>query len=456
MIATDPLRQGVAGNRPAPFPFAFASESPHYDVPSSPLRDQSAAASEECPTILIAASAINESIDAARVADAIAEGVRASLPSARVMQTPSRVTGTGLMEEIVAIAGGTIERVRLLGPHGEDVIGHFGLFGPAHELTAVIAVGEAVELASLPPARRDFTSASSRNTGQLMAAAMDRGAGRIIIGCGDSGAYDGGIGMASALGVRFLDSSRAEITEAGGLLRLATIDLSHRDRRLDEMSIEVVVDPDNDLLGPQGIARLHAPRGGASEAQVLRLEQGLARYAAVVRQSLGIDVAGLPGGGASGGLAAGLVAFVGARLTSARAFAKHDAALQACLAAADIVIVVKDSLDANSLDATVDSARHEPAVASGKILTEHPAPDEVPSWVVRQARAQGLPVIALTADLLLDDGGTAADAEAVGVIAPVTWAGNHPMLRIGTRLRDVSVTAIRKLLAGWQRRTEAT
>src|SRR5690606_28969417 len=152
-----------------------------------------------------------------------------------------------------------------------------------------------------PHGRRDPSCASSRGIGQLVRAALDRGARRIVIGCGDGGANDGGIGMATELGIRFLDSNRMEIVEAGGLQRLSG----------------------SDLLGRRGTARLFAARGGASDTQARRLELGLARYAEVVRGLSGIDVARLPGGGAGGGLAAGFASFLGARLTPRVDFLRH-------------------------------------------------------------------------------------------------------------------------------------
>jgi glycerate kinase len=442
MIATDAASLPT-GFHPVPFGFALPLQENAAQDPVPGSGGVTVDRHADCPTVLIAASGINQNLDASRVAAAIADAVRAALPSARVMPTPGHFTGGGFLEELVWLSGGTIERLSLLGPHGEDIPGQLGLIGPADELTAVIAVEEALQVSSLPHERGDLTSASSRCIGQLMKAALDRRVRRIIIGCGAGGAYDGGIGMASALGIRFLDPRRVEIAEAGGLLRLATIDMSHRDRRLDGVSIEAVVDPCSDLLGPQGVTRVHGPRTGASQPQVLRLERGLTRYAQVVRQALGIDVTGLPGGGASGGLAAGLVAFVGARLTSQRSFMKHAAALQPCLAAADLVIVVQDGMDA--------------ALAAPRLAPTADAlaaPEEVPAWVARQARAQGLPVITLTADRLLDAGGAGGGDEVSNVIAPAAWGGNHPMIRTGARLRDVSVTAMRKLLNGWNQAAE--
>ena len=442
---------GGGAVHPFPFHLRLSSHERLREQDSGPVPlDVSFQAHVASPTVLIAASALSEGLDAPQVAAAVAEGVRAALPSARVMQMPGPLAGPGFLEELVALSGGRIERISLLGLHGEVFPAQLGLIGPSSELTAVIAAEAADEDRFALYKRQDPTCASSRSTGQLIQAALDRGVRRIIVGCGEGGACDGGIGMASALGIRFLDEQRSEIAEAGGLLRLAAIDLTHRDRRIDEVSIEAVVDPSSDLLGPQGVARVHGPRTGASEPQVLRLERGLVRYAEVVRQSLKIDVPALPGGGACGGLAAGLVAFAGARLTSRRAFLRHAAALQACLAAADLVIVVEDRID--------------PAHAAGHVQPPSPAAagdalDQVHAWVARQARAQGLPVIALYSNDLLEAGGEAGacgGVDAHAAFAPAAWGGGRPMTGTTARLRDVSRASLRHLLRGWDRAAEPT
>ncbi len=390
-------------------------------------------------TVLVAAAAGAKAVAAAQVAAAIADGVLATFPSARVLQVPDLETGTCFIEQMVALSDGAIERISLPGPHGEVFVGKLGLCGPRDNLTAVIATEEVVELGPGAGQLRDPTSASSRAIGQLILTALDRGARSIIVGCGSSGTYDGGIGMAEALGVRFFDAQRAEIVEAGGLLRLAAIDMSHRDSRLDSVSIQAVVDPAHELLGPCSVAPTQAPGHGASPSQVLRLERGLAKFAKVVREHLGLDVAAIPGAGAAGGLAAGLVAFAGALIVSRSTFLDQCSVLQSALASADMAIVA----DAAS-DPAGECAPSAAVAGSGHAC----------DWLDRKAAALGLPVIAVPLEQLFkdtepsnqDDPGGAPPFE-TSAAGEASWVGRYR----GMRLHAAGADALRRALGGWQR-----
>jgi glycerate kinase len=397
-----------------------------------------AAREQRSLTVLVAAAARAEAVAAAQVAAAIADGVLATFPSARVLQVPDLDTGTCFIEQMVALSDGWIDRISLPGPHGEMFLGKLGLCGPRDSLTAVIATEEVVALEPGADRLRDPTSASSRAIGQLIVSALDRGARSIIVGCGSSGTYDGGIGMAEALGIRFFDAQRAEIVEAGGLLRLAAIDMSHRDSRLDRVSIQAVVDPAHELLGPCSVAPIQAPGHGASPSQVLRLERGLARFAQVVREHLGIDVAAIPGSGAAGGLAAGLVAFAGAVVVSRSTFLDQCTALQSALASADMAIVA---------DAAPDIAGGcvPPAALAGS--------GDACGWLDRKAAALGLPVIAVPLEQLFA-GSDPSNHEGPGAALPFATSGGDASWverYRGTRLHAAGADALRRALGGWQR-----
>ncbi len=321
-------------------------------------------------TVVVTTSGFRESLGPRAAVAAIAEGVHAASPGTRVLPVPV-IDGGVFAEEVTRLWSGAIATVTVPDEHGIPMLTRLGLAGPATERIAVIGVDEARDPRRASRDRRDPSRASSRGVGQLIRAALDRGARRVVIGCGDSGPNDGGIGMATELGIRFLDADRMEIVEAGGLQRLATTDMSHRDPRLDDVSIEVVVDPCNHLLGESGAAQLFAARTGAAPGQVRRLEIGFARYAEVIRHLSGRDVTRLAGGGAGGGLAAGLATFVGGRLTPRLEFLRHGLRLERHLEMADMAITAADG------ESTRDSAA------------------EVPAWLVWRARALGLPVVTL-------------------------------------------------------------
>jgi glycerate kinase len=264
--------------------------------------------------IVLAPNAFKGSLSATAAARAIARGVRAALPEARIEQVPVADGGDGLTEVMLEALGGQLHRVRVQGPRGREVDAPL-CYVPGARLAAVeMAVASGLTL--LPEHHRDPTRASTYGTGQLIAAALDLGAKHIVVGLGGSATTDGGIGMAAALGVRFLDARDQPVEPVGGrLAELARIDASGLDPRIRSTRVEAVCDVDNPLLGERGAARVYAPQKGASPEQVEALEAGLAHLAEVVGRD---PEAGahhlLPGAGAAGGLGFGLRAFLGAQL----------------------------------------------------------------------------------------------------------------------------------------------
>ena len=323
-------------------------------------------------TILVAPSGFKESLSADAAADHIADGVLRAMPEARILKAPMVDGGEGFTEALVGVTGGEIRRVTVTGPVGRPVESFFGLLGGQQTPTAVIEMAAAAGLRLVPRDRRDPTKTTSYGVGQLIAAALDAGARRILLGCGDSGINDGGAGMAQALGVRLLDAEGQEIGWGGGALhRLARIDMAGRDPRLDDVVIDAAVNWHNRLLGERGVARVFGPQKGATPAQVELLEAGLETYAARIRAATGVDVAAAQGAGASGGLGAGLMGMLGGRLHPRFELVMQYLDLDRLIAEADLVITAEGSLDGQT--------------PYGK----------VPCEVAQRAKRRGLPVIAL-------------------------------------------------------------
>ena len=202
----------------------------------------------------------------------------------------------------------------------------------------------------VPADMRDPMLTSTRGTGELIAAALDGGAKKIIVGIGGSATVDGGTGMAAALGVKFLDRDGRAITDCrGGRLNdIGDVDVSGLDPRIAETEIVVACDVTNPLTGPEGAARIYGPQKGAAPAQVEELERGLANLAGVIRARLGVDVSNLPGAGAAGGLGAGLAAFLGARLRSGVETVLPAVGLAEKMAGSDLVITAEGRVDGSS------------------------------------------------------------------------------------------------------------
>ncbi|MFN0190415.1 MAG: glycerate kinase [Aestuariivirga sp.] len=323
-------------------------------------------------TILVAPSGFKESLDVDQVCKAIAEGVRRAIPDARVLEAPMADGGEGFTKAIVNATAGTTHAVTVTGPIGQPVESFFGMMGGTHKKTAIIEMAAAAGLRLVPRDMRDPARTTSFGVGELIVAALDAGAERILIGCGDSGINDGGAGMAQALGVRLLDAAGREIGQGGGALAgLASIDMSGIDPRVAKTQIDVAVNWHNVLLGPRGVARVFGPQKGATPEQVEQLEQALETYATVIRRDLGLSIGNAHGSGASGGLGAGLVAFAGATLHPRFDVVMQYLKFDGLLGRADLLITAEGSLDGQS--------------PFGK----------VPCEVARRAREKGIPVIAL-------------------------------------------------------------
>lgn len=322
--------------------------------------------------ILIAPSGFKESLDVWEVTDAIATGVQRAMPTAVLLKAPMVDGGEGFVRALVCETNGTIRRAVVTGPIGLPINSFYGFLGGSGPKTAVIEIAAAAGLSLVPTNHRDPTRTTSFGVGELIREALDNGAERILIGCGDSGTNDGGAGMAQALGIGLFDCDDKPIGFGGAELgRITRIDLSRRDPRLDLVAIDAAVNEKNVLLGERGVARRFGPQKGATPEQVAVLEQALEVYARRILHTTGRNISIGPGTGASGGLGAGIAAFLGGRLRPRFEVIVPYLKLDELLAEADLVITGEGSLDG--------------LTPIGKIPTE----------VARRAKAYGLPVVAL-------------------------------------------------------------
>ncbi|WP_103535890.1 glycerate kinase [Streptomyces sp. SM11] len=392
--------------------------------------------------IAIAPSGFKESLSAARVAEAIAVGVRRVIPDADLDLIPLVDGGEGTAEALALAGGGRLVPVTATGPVGGPVPSHFALLGGGPvsgaapgPLTAVVEMAAVAGLALVPPGLRHPGATTTYGVGELIRAALDAGARRVLIGCGDSGTSDGGAGALQALGARLTDRHGRELRRGGGVLHeLEHIDPSGLDPRLAATELVVACNPHNVLCGKRGVARVFGPQKGATPAEVELLSAGLERLAAVLtrdlapafapRPGVAIDLRTAPGTGASGGLGAGLAA-VGARLLPRYDVLLDGLDLDARLARADFVITAEGALDHQTV--------------RGKI----------PAEVARRARAAGVPVLVLAGTI----GPGAQDVRAVGVdaysaILPAPMTLVEAIGRSGEFLADATERAMRIMALG--------
>jgi len=256
--------------------------------------------------------------------------------------------GEGTVQALVDATGGKQVTKLVSDPLGRRIRANFGVTGDGK--TAVIEMAAASGLALLKPAERNPMITSTRGTGELIKAALDRGAKHILVGIGGSATNDGGTGMARALGVRFLDRRGQEIMEGGGSLRnLAIIDMSGFDKRVKDVKIEVACDVTNPLCGPKGAASVYGPQKGATPVMVRELDKGLKNMAEVIVDCIGIKIANVPGSGAAGGLGAGLMAFCGAKLRAGVDIVIDSVGLAAKVRKCDLVITGEGRMDGQTV-----------------------------------------------------------------------------------------------------------
>ena len=298
--------------------------------------------------IIIAPDSFKDSLSAEGVAQAIAEGLAEVWPDAQCVQCPMADGGEGTVDAVLAACNGELRRQWVRGPLGGTVEARWGWLAASH--TAMIEMAEASGLQRVPPGQRDACSSSTYGTGELIRAALDLGARRIILAIGGSATNDAGAGAMQALGVQLLDD-RQQPLPAGGLAlaRLAHLNLERLDPRLAQVQFEIAADVNNPLCGPQGASAIFGPQKGADPAQVQQLDAALGHFADHCARVLPKDVRDEPGSGAAGGLGFAAKAFLGAQFRAGVEVVAELVGLDAAVRGADLVITGEGRFDAQTL-----------------------------------------------------------------------------------------------------------
>ena len=326
--------------------------------------------------IVIAPQSFKSSVSALTAAQAMERGVKRALPGCETFLIPVADGGDGTLEVLVNSTGGQIFRTIVTGPLGHAVEADWGVMGDGQ--TAVIEMARASGLAMVPHRRRNPRTTTTFGTGELIKNALDRGFDKIIVGMGGSATNDAGMGMATALGARFLDNQGKTLPKGGAALtQLDRIDITGLDTRLGDVTIIGATDVTNPLCGPTGASAIYGPQKGATPQMVTELDGALANFASVARRDLAIDFLneGHPGAGAAGGLGAGLMAFTECRLQSGIDLVCEVLNFEEHILGADLVLTGEGRADLSSIY------------------------DKAPVGVARKAAPHGVPTVILAGSL---------------------------------------------------------
>jgi glycerate kinase len=320
--------------------------------------------------IIAAPNAFKGSLSATEAANAMKKGILAAIPDCDIICVPVADGGDGLTEVMALALSGKLVEISVLDPVFEPLNSAFCL--AENQRVAVIEMARASGLALLPKEKQNPAKTSTYGTGELIHAALDRGMKRIVVGLGGSATCDGGIGMASALGYKFLDKDGMALVPIGGSLRMVhSIDRSKVDIRLQNVTFEGVCDVTNPLTGPNGASYVYSSQKGATIEQIKELDEGLENLAAVIQKEMGIDIREMAGAGAAGGLGGGLHAFLGAKLRKGIDLVIDITNLKEKIHGADLVLTAEGRID---------------------FQTKF---DKAPAGVARAAKEAGVPCIAV-------------------------------------------------------------
>lgn len=321
-------------------------------------------------TITLAFDSFKGSLTSEEVADAFQEGLLSALPHCTINKVCIADGGEGTAEALVRTLHGEWFETTVSDPLGRDIKARYGII--RHEHSAIMEMASASGLPLLSPEERNPMKTTTYGTGQLIAHAISQGCRKFLIGIGGSATNDGGTGMLRALAYRFLDKDGQELAGGGEILgHIHRIDASQALSQLSECQFTVACDVDNPLYGPNGAAHVFAPQKGADAEMVALLDKGLHVYAEAIQLSLGKDIAHIPGAGAAGGMGAGMIAMLDARLMKGIDLVLDAINFDDIIKGSDLVVTGEGRIDRQTL--------------MGK----------APGGVLKRATAQGIPTIAI-------------------------------------------------------------
>ena len=328
--------------------------------------------------IIIASDSFKGSLSSAEVAAAVAEGVRDVYPECKVVCLEAGDGGEGTSGALMKALGGSVVGCKAHDPLMRPIIADYGI--SADGRTAVIDMAAASGLTLLRSEERNPLLTTTFGTGEMIADALRRGCRRVIVGLGGSATNDGGTGMLTALGIRFLNA-RGEVLPGTGesLEKIVCADCSGALTGLAAAEFIAACDVESPLCGPRGAAYVYAPQKGADAAATEALDRGLRNFGEIAETVYGHGILEADGAGAAGGAGAGMMAYLHARMVPGAELLLDALDFDKLIADADLVITGEGRMDEQTL--------------MGKL----------PLRVLRRATAHGIPVIALAGSVSVTD-----------------------------------------------------
>lgn len=335
--------------------------------------------------VVVISDSFKGTLSSREICDIARESVPRILPGCAVTAIPVADGGEGTVSCFLDSIGASPVTVSVQGPYGETVDAVYARKGNRAIIEMASAAGLPMVGSNLDPERT-----TTNGVGMLLRHAVENGCNELLLGLGGSCTNDGGCGCAAALGTRFFDADGNPFVPVGGTLgNIARIDNRETEKLLRGVSLTLMSDVDNPLCGVRGAAHVFGPQKGADAAMVERLDAGLAHLASVIERDLGARVADIPGAGAAGGMGAGCMAFLGARMRSGIEAVLDLVDFDAQIDSADLVITGEGRIDSQSVH--------------GKVI----------SGIAKRTQPRGVPLVAIVGSIAPD----AQEAYELGVTA---------------------------------------
>lgn len=376
--------------------------------------------------IVLAIDSFKGSASSLAVEEHVAKGIQAVVPDAECVLVPVADGGEGTVEAIVDARHGVYHEADVMGPLGQPVKARYGMID--NETIAVLEMSAASGITLVNKDELNPLRATTYGTGQMILDAINRGAKEIYMGIGGSATNDGGMGMAAALGAKFLDKNGNELEPVvTSLAQLDRIDCGGIDPRIADVRFTILCDVTNPLCGPHGASHIFGGQKGADEEMKILLDSYLELYAACIERDLGVSVKDIPGAGAAGGLGAGMIAFTKAHKQSGIDAVLKLIRLEEQIGEADLVVTGEGRMDNQT--------------AFGK----------APVGVSCLAQKQNIPVVAVVGSRSLDT--EAVYEKGISLILDII---NEPMpleeaMKNVDALTQNTGRMIGRLIKGWMR-----